>query len=88
MKVDLSFPSKPSISLDAKSLISRVSNIPILAKVNSFSEQISGLSDSNLWIDVASGERLLTKALSSEDNGASLDNQECRSYGYLLVVRT
>jgi len=48
MKVDLSFPSKPSISLDAKSLISRVSNIPILAKVNSFSEQISGLSDSNL----------------------------------------
>lgn len=51
MKVDLSFPSTPSVSIEAKNLISRVCWYPIihiLAKANSFSEQISGLSDCNL----------------------------------------
>lgn len=41
----------------------------------------------NVKICAASSEGLLKKAVSSEDHGASLDSQECRSYGCLQISR-
>lgn len=87
MKVDLSFPPKPHVSVEAKNLICRVSLVINIYKyLYGQKGDLMIIIVINVEICAASGEGFFKKALSSEDHGASLDNQERKSNGYLLQI--
>lgn len=89
MKVDLNFPSSPSVSEDAKNLV-RLVSCWFFKKLYHVSRKASGpsvpLSNCLSSLLSASSKRFIKKALTWQDIGASMDCQECRSLGCLLKI--